>query len=387
MIYICIPCHNEERTIGVVLWKIRQVMADFPRDYQLLVLDDASTDGSRAVIERYTRVLPLTLARHTQRRGYGPSLEALVREAVRRAPYPRRDVVVTLQADFTEDPEHLPALIKRVEAGADVVVASAELDGAESPRGLRWARRVLRYVLQRTRWASQVEDPLTGYRAYRVLALRKALESRNGSGLLRTEGWASNVELLRAVLPHARRVDAVPVVLRNARRQRESRFDAWRTVRQVVHFVWADRRGRMLPEVPNEPLSIVERASNRAIERMRVNGEGNGAPAAKRSRRGGRGRKRPGQARATEAGKPRERKRPAEDMTAAAPAAESQPVQSQPLEPSGEEAAPKKKRRRRSSRRRRRSGGAAQNNGVQETAAQPEIERTSPPAMDTGAGE
>ena len=47
MIYICIPAYNEADTVGVLLWKIRRVMENFPRDYELLVLDDASTTGRR----------------------------------------------------------------------------------------------------------------------------------------------------------------------------------------------------------------------------------------------------------------------------------------------------------------------------------------------------
>ena len=43
MIYVCIPSYNEAPTVGLLLWKIRQVFASFPREYQLLVLDDGST--------------------------------------------------------------------------------------------------------------------------------------------------------------------------------------------------------------------------------------------------------------------------------------------------------------------------------------------------------
>ena len=80
MIYICIPAHNEEQTVGVVLWKIRQVMAEFPRDYQILVADDASTDKTSEVLNPYARVLPLTVVRSEQRRGYSASVEMLLRE-------------------------------------------------------------------------------------------------------------------------------------------------------------------------------------------------------------------------------------------------------------------------------------------------------------------
>ena len=41
MLYICIPAYNEESTIGVLLWRIRKVLQDFDREYELLVYNDA----------------------------------------------------------------------------------------------------------------------------------------------------------------------------------------------------------------------------------------------------------------------------------------------------------------------------------------------------------
>ena len=42
MIYFCIPTHDEAATIGLVLWKIRRVLEDSPREYHLLVGDSIS---------------------------------------------------------------------------------------------------------------------------------------------------------------------------------------------------------------------------------------------------------------------------------------------------------------------------------------------------------
>src|SRR5437879_1216237 len=84
MIYVCVPAHNEARTVGLVLWKVRQVFTAFPREYQLLVADDASSDGTAAVLASYAKVLPLTIVTHRERRGYARSLEELLRLALQR---------------------------------------------------------------------------------------------------------------------------------------------------------------------------------------------------------------------------------------------------------------------------------------------------------------
>ncbi len=53
MIYFCIPSHDEAGTIGLLLWKIRRVLEDSGREYQLLVGDDGSTDATGTVAEGF----------------------------------------------------------------------------------------------------------------------------------------------------------------------------------------------------------------------------------------------------------------------------------------------------------------------------------------------
>src|SRR2546428_9309134 len=123
MIYVCVPVHNEARTAGLVLWKVRQVFTAFPREYQLLVLDDASTDETREVLASYAKVLPMTVVTHRAREGYARSLEELLRLALQRTDRPKRDCAITLHADFAHSPESMEDMVKRLESGARPRVA------------------------------------------------------------------------------------------------------------------------------------------------------------------------------------------------------------------------------------------------------------------------
>lgn len=283
MIYFCIPCHNEERTAGIVLWKIRQVMAEFPRDYQILVADDASTDRSYEILEPYSRVLPLTLLRTNQRRGYAATLEMLLREAVRRSDYPKRDIVVVLQADFTDDPEYAVDLLKRLESGADIAVAEpASSEPAGFVRGI--ADRFARRLASRRSWPPEIKDPFHGFVAIRLVCLQKAIGAATGR-LLAWEGRAANAAMLHAALPHARRTDTVEITSHPKRLQRDSRFDVLGAVLNAWHFGNGKPNGGLLDAASLSPDQIHgDRAALRASAGNGKRAESNDPDQGSRSR-------------------------------------------------------------------------------------------------------
>jgi len=223
MIYVCVPVHDEARTAGLVLWKVRQVFTAFPREYQLLVLDDASTDGTREVLASYAKVLPMTIVTHRERQGYARSLEELLRLALQRTDRPKRDCAITLHADFVHSPESMEDMVKHLESGADLVVAELVQQRGRVSRALglarRWTPRLLR--------VAGLRDTVSGFIALRLIVLRQALR-RDTTRLLETEGWCASAELVARLAPHARRLDAVPAAARYDLVQRPSRVKPWR---------------------------------------------------------------------------------------------------------------------------------------------------------------
>lgn len=240
MIHICIPCRDEDRTIGVLLWKIREVILELGRDFQVVVLDDGSRDGTGALLEKYRRVLPLKVLTERRPIGYGRALEKLLRAAAGETRYPRRDAIVTMQADFTEHPEHLRALIRTFEGGADIVACETGPASGKIPLAVRFARwlgaRGLLGVRTRRLPAADnpVVDPLVAFRAYRAVVVRKALRTAGSRPLVTSDGWAANSELMRVLTPFARRVAHVPLGLRYDIRLRRTRVRVLPAVREIL---------------------------------------------------------------------------------------------------------------------------------------------------------
>lgn len=225
MIYVLVPAYNEASTIGLLLWKVRQVFTEFAREYQLMVANDGSTDGTDDVLAPYTRALPLTVVTHRRRQGYASSLEELMRLAVERTDRPRRDLAVTLQADFTDSPEDVAELAKRVEGGADIVIADGRRQ-VGPPRAARLARRLAGALIGPTLHLEGVDDYVGSLRAYRLTTLARLFRDRPGAPgapALTWDGWAANVELLARASRYARRIESVPTTGAVMPRQRASR--------------------------------------------------------------------------------------------------------------------------------------------------------------------
>ena len=218
-----------------MLWRIRKAFADFPREYELLVFNDGSTDATAEVLAPYADVLPVTILGGAQHVGYAKALDTLFRAALERCRYPRRDAVILMQGDLTDRPDQIPELVKRFEGGADIVVGEAAIDN-EMPKPVRQLQRIGRWLARRFARVPGVNNPLGSFRLFRVTIVRDAVRAAGEKPIVEGDGWGANIDLLLAMAPHARRIESVPLQPRYDLRPRSTRIRPWHDAFRLYRF-------------------------------------------------------------------------------------------------------------------------------------------------------
>jgi len=113
-ISVIIPVYNEEENIPLLYEELIQVLENIGSDYEVIFVDDGSTDSSLEILkeikERNPRVKILSLERNT---GLSSALKAGIDKA-------SGEVIITMDGDLQNDPRDIPKLLNYIQKGYDV---------------------------------------------------------------------------------------------------------------------------------------------------------------------------------------------------------------------------------------------------------------------------
>lgn len=158
---VILPAYNEQEAIGRVLGEIVEVLSDEPIRYEILVVDDASTDGTAGVAEQFARSCwqcPVRVIRQRQRGGAGAARKLGIRQA-------RGEIVVMLDADGSYAAESIPQLLAHFPAYDQVNGARTSEQGT-----LPYLRRPAKWLIRKLACyltGHEIPDLNTGLKAFR----------------------------------------------------------------------------------------------------------------------------------------------------------------------------------------------------------------------------
>jgi glycosyltransferase involved in cell wall biosynthesis len=159
---IIVPVYNERENLPILVSEIRKALSWADSTYEILLIDDASTDASAAVMRQLATANDhVRLIRHERNLGQSTALVSGFDHA-------RGAILVTLDADLQNDPADIPQLLEELD-DCDVVC------GVRARRQDNWLRKVSSRIANGARnfiTAESITDVGCSLRAYRAEYLR-----------------------------------------------------------------------------------------------------------------------------------------------------------------------------------------------------------------------
>jgi dolichol-phosphate mannosyltransferase len=210
-VWLIIPTFNEAETLGPLAHAAAKRLQETAGDqWRILVVDDASPDGTGKLADRLTEEIPqLEVLHRSGKAGLGRAYLAGFARALEGG----AGVIVQMDADFSHDPASIPVLLAALE-DADMVLGSRYVRGG-AVEDWGWVRRFISRggcVYAGRVLDAPIQDMTGGYKAHR----RHALEAIDLPSI-RSEGYSFQIEVTYRALRSGLRVTECPIVFRDRR--------------------------------------------------------------------------------------------------------------------------------------------------------------------------
>lgn len=194
-ILVGIPVYNEQRYVSRVLHEVHRYASD------VLVIDDGSSDSTPMLLARQ----PVEVIRHAENRGYGRSMQDMLRWAK----FDGFDWLITMDCDEQHEPAAIPRFIEAIEANrADVISGSRYLQRSDDddapPSDRQRINRTITDELNR-RLGLALTDAFCGFKAYRVEACELLA--------LDVDGYEFPMQFWVQAVANGLRIEEIPVRL------------------------------------------------------------------------------------------------------------------------------------------------------------------------------
>lgn len=237
MIYIVLPAFNEEKTLPKLLEEIGDHMEESRIPYQIIIVNDGSSDGTMEAIRNAMTIMPILCLEHPHNLGLSEAMKTGLFEAQRAAS--PRDIIITMDSDNTHTPGLIIRMVRLVREGHDVVVGSRYQAGARVI-GVPTYRKLLSFsasLIFRILFPIKgVKDYTSGYRAYRAKVIKDMFEVY-GDEFIDRPGFSCMVDILLKIRKFPAIIGEAPLILRYDLKQSESKMNVAKTVYETFALI------------------------------------------------------------------------------------------------------------------------------------------------------
>lgn len=203
-ISIIIPTYNEKDNIIKLVKKIYSVVVESKLDYNIIVVDDGSPDGTADVANKLDKKYNVVVINRGAKLGYGSAIV----EGFRKALDFDSDYIFTMDSDLSHNPKYLLEMIPWLNK-FDVVIGSRKIVGGKIVGWNLWRHMCswggnifARFVL-----GLKIKDVTTGYRGYNS----KVIKSLDLGGI-KSDGYSFLEELVYLIQKKGYSFKEVPIV-------------------------------------------------------------------------------------------------------------------------------------------------------------------------------
>jgi dolichol-phosphate mannosyltransferase len=235
-VWLVMPTYNEAENISAIVPAVYAALeAAVPGDHRILIVDDDSPDGTGSLADALAAELDSVEVLHRSgKNGLGKAYTA----GFQRALAAGAELVMEMDADFSHDPAHLPALLAAADA-ADLVIGSRYVPGG-GIRNWGFVRRVVSRgggLYARRVLGLDIQDLTGGFKCIN----RRVLEAIDLESV-RADGYGFQIEVTYRAIQHGFTVREVPIVFTD-RTAGQSKM-SWRIALEAFWLVPQMRRPR-----------------------------------------------------------------------------------------------------------------------------------------------
>jgi dolichol-phosphate mannosyltransferase len=243
-VLLALPAYNEAAALPKLFSAFRRDMCSAGFASAVIVVEDGSTDETRRVLDEWSPVLGIDIVSHGRNRGLGEAIRTALRRSLEIAA--ADDVIVTMDADNTHSTALVAEMVRRIQAGDDIVIASRYRRGA-AVVGLMPFRHLTSYgarmLFTLVLPIRGVRDYTSGFRAYRPAVLQRAFAAY-GDGLVTEPGFSCMAEILVRLSRQKLKISEVPMVLRYDQKGGASKMNVGKTILTTLKLMVRMRASR-----------------------------------------------------------------------------------------------------------------------------------------------